>query len=229
MKINKMEMNGYTLYHIPNKKFKTFTIGAYFFRPLDKKGLVENSILSNILMKYNQKYPSEQKFSHHLEDLYGMSLYAGFSRIGLVNNMNFIIRSINDKFLENCEENLFQEAVNLLNDTINLPYFNEEYFALEKSLLIEDIERVYDNKNQYATLKFVDIMYPNETCKYSVASSYQEAKKVTLDDVKNEYEKLMMAKKVFYVIGDIDFNDVKIAFDKISFKTYKEEQLNFWI
>ncbi|MFR5891007.1 MAG: M16 family metallopeptidase [Bacilli bacterium] len=36
-----------------------------------------------------------------------------------------------------------------------------------------------------------------------------------------------MAKKVFYVIGDIDFNDVKIAFDKISFKTYKEEQLNF--
>ena len=149
MKINKIEMNGYTLYHIPNKKFKTFTIGAYFFRPLDKKGLVENSILSNILMKYNQKYPSEQKFSHHLEDLYGMSLYVGFSRIGLVNNMNFIIRSINDKFLENCEENLFQEAVDLLNDAINLPYFNEEYFALEKSLLIEDIERVYDNKNLF--------------------------------------------------------------------------------
>ena len=24
MKINKIEMNGYTLYHIPNKKFKTF-------------------------------------------------------------------------------------------------------------------------------------------------------------------------------------------------------------
>ena len=43
-------------------------------------------------MKYNQKYPSEQKFSHHLEDLYGMSLYVGFSRIGLVNNMNFITR-----------------------------------------------------------------------------------------------------------------------------------------
>ena len=196
MKINKIEMNGYTLYHIPNKKFKTFTIGAYFFRPLDKKGLVENSILSNILMKYNQKYPSEQKFSHHLEDLYGMSLYVGFSRIGLVNNMNFIIRSINDKFLENCEENLFQEAVDLLNDAINLPYFNEEYFALEKSLLIEDIERVYDNKNQYATLKFVDIMYPNETCK-------------------------------FYVIGDIDLNTVKTAFDKISFNTYQKEELNF--
>ncbi len=49
MKINKIEMNGYTLYHIPNKKFKTFTIGAYFFRPLDKKGLetyVQNKIYS---------------------------------------------------------------------------------------------------------------------------------------------------------------------------------------
>lgn len=70
-------------------------------------------------------------------------------------------------------------------------------------------------------------MYPNETCKYSVASSYEEAKKVRLDNVKEEYEKLMMAKKVFYVIGDIDLNTVKTAFDKISFNTYQKEELNF--
>ena len=72
-----------------------------------------------------------------------------------------------------------------------------------------------------------DSMYPNETCKYSVASSYEEAKKVKLDNVKEEYEKLMMAKKVFYVIGDIDLNTVKTAFDKISFNTYQKEELNF--
>ena len=51
------------------------------------------------------------------------------------------------------KKNLFQEAVDLLNDAINLPYFNEEYFALEKSLLIEDIERVYDNKNPICNIE----------------------------------------------------------------------------
>ncbi len=233
MEINKIEINGYTLYHIPNKKFKTFTVGAYFFRPLEKKGLIESSILSNMLMKYNQKYPSEQKLSHHLEDLYGMSLYVGFSRIGLVNNMNFVIRSIDDKYIDNSKINLLTESIQLLHDTIMLPYFDSEYFNLEKSLLIEDIERVYDNKTQYATLKFIDLMYANETCKYSVASSYNEAIQVTLDDIKNEYQDLMMAKKVFYVIGDFDFEYVKSIFNQtflsICFKNndYKLQFLDY--
>ena len=111
MKINKIEMNGYTLYYIPNKKFKTFTVGAYFFRPLNKDGLVESSILSNMLMKYNQNHPTEQALSKYLEEMYGMSLYVGFNRSGLVNNMNFIVRSVNDKFLKNCDCNLFTTAV----------------------------------------------------------------------------------------------------------------------
>ena len=58
MKINKIEMNGYTLYHIPNKKFKTFTIGAYFFRPLDKKGLDRKSTRLNSSHSGQSRMPS---------------------------------------------------------------------------------------------------------------------------------------------------------------------------
>lgn len=227
MKINKIEMNGYTLYYIPNKKFKTFTVGAYFFRPLNKDGLVESSILSNMLMKYNQNHPTEQALSKYLEEMYGMSLYVGFNRSGLVNNMNFIVRSVNDKFLKNCDCNLFTTAVDLLNDTINLPVFTSDGFTLEKNLLIEDIKRVYDNKNQYATLKFIEAMHPHETCRYSVASSLNRAQEINLTDVENEYQNLMKAKKVFYVIGDIEEDLVKEAFAKIKFEETFDEKLEF--
>lgn len=227
MKINKIEMNGYTLYYIPNKKFKTFTVGAYFFRPLNKDGLVESSILSNMLMKYNQNHPTEQALSKYLEEMYGMSLYVGFNRSGLVNNMNFIVRSVNDKFLKDCDCNLFTTAVDLLNDTINLPVFTSDGFTLEKNLLIEDIKRVYDNKNQYATLKFIEAMHPHETCRYSVASSLNRAQEINLTDVENEYQNLMKAKKVFYVIGDIEEDLVKEAFAKIKFEETFDGKLEF--
>ncbi len=227
MNLNKIEMNGYTLYHIPNKKFKTFTVGAYFFRPLTKKGMLESSILSNLMMKYNKNYPTEQLLTRHLEEMYGMNLYVGFNRNALVNSMSFVIKSINDEYLENSEYDLLKESVDLLYDTINLPLFDEEKFNLEKELLIEDIDRVKDDKVQYANLKFIEAMYPHETCRHSIASMKDEALDVTLDDVKKEHQSFLKSKKVFYVIGDLDFNKIKETFKKISFNYVEDNKLEF--
>ena len=227
MEFNKIEMNGFTLYHIPNNKFKTFTIGGYFFRPLKKEGMLETSILSNMLMKYNQNYPSEQLLTKHLEELYGTSLYVGFNRMALVNSLSIVIKMINDDYIDDKNIDLFNETIKLLNDTINKPLFDEQKFNLEKELLIEDIERVYDNKVQYATLKFIKTMYENETCRHSIASMQEEAKNVTLEDVKKEYELLFNSKKIFYVIGNIDFNRIVEAFKQVKFEETLVDNLEF--
>lgn len=227
MEFNKIEMNGFTLYHIPNNKFKTFTIGGYFFRPLKKEGMLETSILSNILMKYNQNYPSEQLLTKHLEELYGTSLYVGFNRMALVNSLSIVIKMINDEYIDDKNIDLFEETIKLLNDTINKPLFDIDKFNLEKELLIEDIERVYDNKVQYATLKFIKTMYENETCRHSIASMKEEAKNLTLDDVMKEYELLFNSKKIFYVIGNIEFSRIVDAFKKIKFDQVEIDELKF--
>ena len=227
MKFNKIEMNGFTLYHIPNNKFKTFTIGGYFFRPLKKEGMLETSILSNMLMKYNQNYPSELLLTKHLEELYGTSLYVGFNRMALVNSLSIVIKMINDEYIDDKKVDLFNETIKLLSDTIYKPLFDIEKFNLEKELLIEDIERVYDNKIQYATLQFIKTMYENETCRHSIASMLDEAKNITLDDVKKEYELLFNSKKIFYVIGDIEFTRIVEAFKQLNFNDVKIEELQF--
>lgn len=227
MEFNKIEMNGFTLYHIPNNKFKTFTIGGYFFRPLKKEGMLETSILSNMLMKYNQNYPSEQLLTKHLEELYGTSLYVGFNRMALVNSLSIVIKMINDEYIDDKNIDLFDETIKLLNDTINKPLFDVQKFNLEKELLIEDIERVYDNKVQYATLKFIKAMYEKETCRHSIASMHEEAKNITLDDVKKEYELLFNSKKIFYVIGNIEFSRIVEAFKQLKFDNVIVDDLQF--
>lgn len=227
MELNKIEMNGFTLYHIPNNKFKTFTIGGYFFRPLKKEGMLETSVLSNMMMKYNQNYPSEQLLTKHLEELYGTSLYVGFNRMALVNSLSFVIKMINDDYIDDKNIDLFNETIKLLNDTINKPLFDEQKFNLEKELLIEDIERVHDNKVQYATLKFIKTMYENETCRHSIASMKDEAENLTLEDVKKEYELIFNSKKIFYVIGNIEFERIVNAFKQLKFDDVKIDELKF--
>ena len=47
MELKKYEMNGYTLYLLPKKKFKTFSVGTYFLRPLKEirlQGYIEQNM-----------------------------------------------------------------------------------------------------------------------------------------------------------------------------------------
>lgn len=225
--MKKYEFNGFTLYHIPNKKFKTLTVGAYFLRPLTKEGMVESAILANILMKYNQKYPTEQLHARYLEELYGTTLYVAFNRHALINSMSFIIKLINDEYLFDQNIDLFKDAVNLLNDTIALPVFDNDIFELEKELLIDDIIRINDNKYQKATLNFVQHMYKDELCRHSIASMKERSETVQLDDIINEYNSMLQAKKVFFVIGDIEEERLVNTFSTLSFEKDNITNLEF--
>ncbi len=227
MEINKIEMNGFTLYHIPSDKFKVFTIGAFFYFPFTTEGLAERSLLSSYLTKCNNNFQSKKDFSGYLTDIYGMTNYATFGKTGLSHCMNFIVRSINDKYLKDANINLFKEAVKVLNDTINNPYFNEDYFKQEKHLLLEDTYSLMDNKFQYATKQFLDIMYKDEKCKYPSYGSIEQIENMTFDSFKVVYNNLFNSKKVFFVIGDISKEDVIKEFEIFDYEPVTIDELNF--
>ena len=191
MEINKLHINNFDLYHIPNNKFKSFTIGVYFFNPLEEKKLSRKSLLSNYLTKYNEKYPTEKALTTYLRSLYGMDLYCSYGRNGLVTTMNFIIRSINDKYLSTDEE-LLKKAVDVLDLTINKPYFDDKLIDFEKKLLIEDINRLYDNKSQYATRRFLDIMLKDEKCRFSSIGTVDDAKAITKESLTETYNNMLL-------------------------------------
>lgn len=226
MEINKLRINNFDLYHIPNNKFKSFTIGVYFFNPLEEKELSRKSLLSNYLTKYNEKYPTEKALTTYLRSLYGMDLYCSYGRNGLVTTMNFIIRSINDKYLSTDEE-LLKKAVDVLDLTINKPYFDDKLIDFEKKLLIEDINRLYDNKSQYATRRFLDIMLKDEKCRFSSIGTVEDAKAITKKSLTETYNNMLNSKHIVYVIGDISEEKIKDAFSNFHLKDEISEKLDF--
>lgn len=226
MEIHKLKIKNFEVYHIPSTKFKTFTIGIYFLSPLVETELAYKSILSNYLTKYNAFHQSEKELSIYLKNLYGMNLFCSYGRTGLVTSMNFVVRSINDKFL-NEDIHLLDKAVEVLNDTINHPFFNETHVDLEKKLLIEDIKRLYDNKSQYATKRFIDSMMPNEKCHFSSIGTIEAVEQIQLDTLFEAYQKMLSNQKIIYVIGDFQEEEVIKAFEKLDIMQSTHEILDF--
>ena len=226
MEIHKLKIKNFEVYHIPSTKFKTFTIGIYFLSPLVETELAYKSILSNYLTKYNAFHQSEKELSIYLKNLYGMNLFCSYGRTGLVTSMNFVVRSINDKFL-NEDIHLLDKAVEVLNDTINHPFFDETRVDLEKKLLIEDIKRLYDNKSQYATKRFIDSMMPNEKCHFSSIGTIEAVEQIQLDPLFEAYQKMLSNQKIIYVIGDFQEEEVIKAFEKLDIMPSTHEILDF--
>lgn len=227
MEIKKIQVNQLTIYYIPDTKFKTLTVGAFFFSPLDENELTQRAILSNYMTKFNQVYPSEQELSSYLKELYGTELYCNYGKNGLATSMNFCVRTINDKYLNHHSVDLFQKAVEILNITLTKPYFDEKLVEIEKELLIQDLNRLYDNKSQYATRRFIDIMHANEKCRFPTIGNIESAKQVTVDSLSQAYERMMHAKRVIYVIGEVLEEKIKTEFGKLALLDETPEALEF--
>ncbi len=226
MEINKLKIKNFEVYHIKDTKFKTFTVGIYFLSPLNEKELSYKSILSNYLTKCNDKYKTEKELTTYLKKMYGMDLFCSYGRTGLVTSMNFIVRSINDKYL-NDNINLLEKSVTLLNDTINNPWFNVKQIELEKKLLIEDINRLYDNKSQYATKRFIEIMMANEKARFSSVGTIEDVKSINMESLKKSYQNMLSDKKLIYVIGDFEEENIISAFENFEVLPMNDVNLEF--
>lgn len=226
MEINKLKIKNFEVYHIKDTKFKTFTVGIYFLSPLNEKELSYKSILSNYLTKCNDKYKTEKELTTYLKKMYGMDLFCSYGRTGLVTSMNFIVRSINDKYL-NDNINLLEKSVTLLNDTINNPWFNDKQIELEKKLLIEDINRLYDNKSQYATKRFIEIMMANEKARFSSVGTIEDVKSINMESLKKSYQNMLSDKKLIYVIGDFEEENIISAFENFEVLPMNDVNLDF--
>ena len=114
-----------------------------------------------------------------------------------------------------------------MNDTINHPFFDETLIDLEKKLLIEDIKRLYDNKSQYATKRFIDLMMPNEKCHFSSIGTIEAVEQIDLDNLLKSYQKMLSNQKIIYVIGDFKEQEIVNAFERLEVMPSVSETLDF--
>lgn len=151
---------------IKTEKFKTTLIKVSFKAELQRSTVTARILLANVLRNSSQHFTSKKALSAHLEELYGASLSVSAKKQGKLHTISFYIQVANEKFLKAAPP-LFEHALKVLGEVALNPRicnetFNAEVVTLEKRLLKEDIESIYDDKTTYALKKMVARMCHSE-------------------------------------------------------------------
>lgn len=219
MEVRQFDDLGYTLTTIKTDKFKTNLISVSFQSEIDRETVTKRSLLPYVLRSATEKYPSKKEINTYLESLYGASLSTTVEKRGKTHNIKFYLSLANEKFLGN-REPLLEEGVELLKEVILRPLlindaFKEQVVEIEKRLLKEYIESIYDDKVSYALQKLVENMCAGETFSINSIGYVEDLNQINAQSLMETYQQMLNENPVnITVVGDIDHEKVYNIFQK---------------
>lgn len=219
MEVRQFDDLGYKLTSIKTDKFKTNLIAVSFQSEINRETVTSRALLPYVLRNATEKFPSKKEINAYLETLYGASLSTTVEKKGKTHNIKFYMALANEKFLAN-REPLLEEGVELLKEVIFKPCFVDSVFKesvvdVEKRLLKEYIESIYDDKVSYALQKLVEVMCKGESFSISSIGYAEDLEKITPATLMQTYQKMLTEDQVsFTVVGDIDHETVYEIFKK---------------
>ena len=213
----KLTINNENIYFEQTDKYKTIAIGVMMFTPFKKEYLAEKTLLSSMMIKVNSEFPNEQEFNIHCQELYDMGISMRSGRVGRMGVVSLSLTVVNPLYLKE-KVDLLSEAVNLMKTILLKPHFTSELLEQEKRLLINELEGVYNNKNQYASQQFVKTMFKNELLSTKTTGEIEDIKNVTIDSLNKAYQEILTYPRVFYVIGGVEKTKVEKLFS--DFRSY---------
>lgn len=225
-KVEKIDMNGYTLHLIPTKKFKTVHFVAKFKTALQRENITTRALIPYILMQGSKNYPTRPALEKKLDDLYGAVLTSDSSKKGNNHIISIRFNVANEKFTKN--NSIFEEAITLFNEMLFYPRTEEKQFSNEivKRELVtlkQKIESIIDDKLSYANMRLIEEMCSQETYQLPVHGYVEDLEKITAKSAYEYYQKIIKEDDLdIYVVGDIDSEEIEELFaTKIQRKSVK--------
>ena len=211
------------LFYCQNNKFKTFYTRCVFLFDFDYTKKPVYMVLSYLLERSTGKHPIEDEFQTYLCNLYSMAGNVGYGTKGLIDHFTFTAGTINTKYVtENI--NLFDASLDVLEELITKPNFDEEIFEEIKLSLIQKIKLNQNNKVKVAYYDFFDTMFQNEIYNKFYIRDIEVYNKITLDDVKKAYSDLMKMEHFYIYIGEDSLDTVINGLKRFNFKKEIDSQ-----
>lgn len=218
-----MELNqGVQLTIIPTSKFKTLAIKIVFKTQLTKEAITTRSLLSRLLERNSEEYPTTNKVEQALSLLYGAGYGTSVSRSGEAHAISFNMSLANERFLS--DNTITDNAIEFLKSMIQKPNlsgnaFDAKTFAREKVNLKDDIESIYDNKQQYARVAMLKEYFTDEKQAISLKGDLKDLEALTAEDVYAAYEKMINEDSIeIFVLGDIDEAKITESMQSFNFQ-----------
>lgn len=211
METKTYEMNGYNLHLIKTDKFREITIKIYFKRPIIKEEITIRNILFKYLTNSNKIYNTRRKISIAEANLYEPSIYNSNEQIGRVIVSSLASQILNEKYTE---KGMLNKNLDFLLSFIFNPNFenekaDEKELEIVKNKLKNKLLRAKENKMTYAIQQMA--LKTNEDIIHYIISGYlEDLEKINSEDVYKYYKTILSEDEIdIYVIGDINFNEIK--------------------
>ena len=191
---------GVNLNLIPNESFKTNYITFYFVTPLNKKTASYNTLLSRVLARGSEKYPSQTKLNRALDDLYDASLSSDTMKVGEWHALSLSLSLLDDAFAFDYED-ISANGMELLEEVIFRPLvknggFEEDFVLGEKKLALLEIDSMINHKARYARGRMIDHMCRLEPYSTCALGTKAEIKKITPAELYSYYQELIKTAQI---------------------------------
>lgn len=213
-----IKQDNFNINIMSTKKFKSTRIHISFGSLLSKETVSKRAILPYLLRAISKKYDTRASLSSYLDNLYAAQFSAGTSKVGLTHFVSFDCSVINDKYTID-QEALLEKGIDFIKEIILNPLFKEEIFLEEKRLLKEYFLSAYANKMRYTIKELQKSMFEDEMYRISPLGLEEDIDSLTLEDVIEEYHKMINTDKItISIVGDVEKDPVvKILNDTFHF------------
>lgn len=161
---------GVTLYYIEDEKYKTNYTNVYFSMPLTAENSTRSSLVSKVLKRGSEKYPTMAELNSALDMNYSSTISLSSFKEGEKTVFSLSLATMKNLYAPDGED-IFGSALEIAFDALLHPLvegngFNGEYFESEKRNLRDSILSQINNKSSYSRTRFIKEMCEGEA--YSV-------------------------------------------------------------
>ncbi|MFY9612285.1 MAG: pitrilysin family protein [Tissierellaceae bacterium] len=193
-------------------KFKSNLLSYYFIRPLDRREVTKNTLLSLVLRRASKNYPRTIDLERKLEELYGTNLSLGINKRGERQVIRYTMEWPKNKYLD---EDYDGEIIQILKEIIFNPLvegrgFSKSYVDQEKENLRRKIENKINDKGAYARERCFEIMCKNERFGLFPLGYVEDLEDIDEVNLFQHYQEFIRTSpiEIFYV-GQVDDNIIR--------------------
>lgn len=210
---NRSICEGVSLTVLPTERFKSNLMVVKLSVPLKAETATHYSLLTNVLSRCCEEFPTLKSFNIALEELYAADLDAYVAKSGEVQNVCFKLSCIENAYTYDGAD-VLAGAMRLLGCMIFKPLLEDGVFPYyvvesEKKNLREEIESLKEDKARYALNRCIRAMCAKEAYSVSAVGETEVLEGINGKALKALYDQLLETAPVsVYFVGNTDAGTV---------------------
>lgn len=154
------------LLSITTDKFKSELITITVNFPITKKNIAYNMLLTSVLKRGTESYPSIASLNRRLDELYSSSLDIKSARLGKNLTLTILADMLDSRYIPDSTD-VLGGVLNIMAESLTKPNMSENQFPQkiveqEKKFLIESLDSIVNNTRSYASTRVAEMMFKND-------------------------------------------------------------------